>query len=298
MTFTKRLLTVAVAILFALNVHADGWNSFILNYPKSVFGKGSQTWQVATYNDRWTFFANRNGLLQFNGLSWNCFPLHNGIDLRSVSPSADGKRIYVGGINEFGFFTPSPNGKLVYTCLSEMIRPSVPIYYAHDNTGRPATRKETLLNQIPVEAGQTSLGCTSFYLDAGFDPLFPFGYGLSYTTFAYSNIHLASTELKETDKLSVSFDLTNTGKYEGTEVAQLYIQDVTGSVTRPVKELKHFERITLKPGESKTVRFELPISNLAFYNIDMKKVVEPGDFRLWIAGDSQSGTPLTFKVTN
>jgi DNA-binding CsgD family transcriptional regulator len=125
MTFTKRLLTVAVAILFALNVHADGWNSFILNYPKSVFGKGSQTWQVATYNDRWTFFANRNGLLQFNGLSWNCFPLHNGIDLRSVSPSADGKRIYVGGINEFGFFTPSPNGKLVYTCLSEMIRPSV-----------------------------------------------------------------------------------------------------------------------------------------------------------------------------
>jgi beta-glucosidase len=189
-----------------------------------------------------------------------------------------------------------PSGKTPVTFPKSVGQ--IPIYYAHDNTGRPATRKETLLNQIPIEAGQTSLGCTSFYLDAGFDPLFPFGYGLSYTTFAYSNIHLASTELKKTDKLSVSFDLTNTGKYEGTEVAQLYIQDVTGSVTRPVKELKHFERITLKPGESKTVRFELPVSNLAFYNIDMKKVVEPGDFRLWIAGDSQSGTPLTFKVTN
>ena len=164
------------------------------------------------------------------------------------------------------------------------------------NTGRPAQRSEVLLNEIPIEAGQTSLGCTSFYLDAGFDPLYPFGYGLSYTTFQYGNVKLSAKELKETDTLVAEFDLANTGKYTGTEIAQLYVQDKSASVTRPVKELKRFMRIELKPGEKKTVCFELPISELTFWNIDMKQVVEPGDFNLWIATDSQSGTPVTFKV--
>lgn len=172
----------------------------------------------------------------------------------------------------------------------------IPVYYAHNNTGRPATRNEVLLNDIAVEAGQTSLGCTSFYMDAGFDPLFPFGYGLSYTTFKYSNVKLSSAALKKNDVLTVTFDLENTGKYEGTEVAQLYIQDKVGSVTRPVKELKRFTRVTLKPGEKKSVSFELPISELAFWNIDMAKVVEPGDFGLWVAPDSQSGEEVFFKV--
>lgn len=90
----------------------------------------------------------------------------------------------------------------------------------------------------------------------------------------------------------------NTGSYEGTEVAQLYVQDKVGSVTRPVKELKRFARITLKPGEKKNVSFELPISELAFWNIDMQHTVEAGDFNLWVAPDSQSGTPITFKVTD
>ena len=189
-----------------------------------------------------------------------------------------------------------PSGKTPVT-FPKMVG-QIPVYYAHNNTGRPATRNEVLLNDIAVEAGQTSLGCTSFYMDAGFDPLFPFGYGLSYTTFKYSNIKLASYVLKKDDVLTVTFDLENTGKYEGTEVAQLYIQDKIGSVTRPVKELKRFTRVTLKPGEKKSVSFELPISELAFWNIDMAKVVESGDFGLWVATDSQSGEEVFFKVVD
>ena len=189
-----------------------------------------------------------------------------------------------------------PSGKTPVT-FPKMVG-QIPVYYAHNNTGRPATKKETLLDDIQIEAGQTSLGCTSFYMDAGFDPLFPFGYGLSYTTFAYSNIKLSATDLKKDDVLTITFDLENTGSYEGTEVAQLYVQDKVGSVTRPVKELKRFARITLKPGEKKNVSFELPISELAFWNIDMQHTVEAGDFNLWVAPDSQSGTPITFKVTD
>lgn len=189
-----------------------------------------------------------------------------------------------------------PSGKTPVT-FPKMVG-QIPVYYAHNNTGRPATKKETLLDDIEVEAGQTSLGCTSFYMDAGFDPLFPFGYGLSYTTFAYSNIKLSSTNLKKDDVLTITFDLENTGNYEGTEITQLYVQDKVGSVTRPVKELKRFTRITLKPGEKKNISFELPISELAFWNIDMQHVVEAGDFNLWVAPDSQSGAPVTFKVTD
>ena len=189
-----------------------------------------------------------------------------------------------------------PSGKTPVT-FPKMVG-QVPVYYAHNNTGRPATRSEVLIDDIALEAGQTSLGCTSFYMDAGFDPLFPFGYGLSYTTFQYGNVKLSSDNLKKDDVLTVTFDLENTGKYEGTEVAQLYVQDMIGSVTRPVKELKRFTRVTLKPGEKKTVSFELPISELAFWNIDMVKTVEPGDFALWVAPDSQSGEKNLFKVVD
>ncbi|MDD4609191.1 MAG: beta-glucosidase BglX [Bacteroidaceae bacterium] len=188
----------------------------------------------------------------------------------------------------------TPSGKTPIT-FPKMVG-QIPMYYSHKNTGRPATRNETLLDQIPVAAGQTSLGCTSFYLDAGFDPLFPFGYGLSYTTFAYSNILLSATKLQKKDVLTVTFDLKNTGDYKGTEVAQLYIQDKVGSVTRPVKELKRFKRIHLLPGQTEKVTFELPISELAFCNIDMKEVVEAGQFGLWVATDSNSGKELSFEV--
>ena len=187
-----------------------------------------------------------------------------------------------------------PSGKLPMTFLRDAGQ--APFYYNHNNTGRPNNGTETLLKDIPVEAGQTSLGCTSFYLDTGYGPLFPFGYGLSYTKFEYGAPVLEKAELSENDVIRVSFDLKNKGKYEATEVAQLYVQDCVGSVVRPVKELKRFERITLAPGETKTVTFELPVAELAFWNFDMEYVVEPGDFRLWVAGDSASGEPVSFVV--
>lgn len=187
-----------------------------------------------------------------------------------------------------------PSGKTPVTFPKEVGQ--IPMYYSHDNTGRPYTRNEILLDSITVEAGQTSLGNTSFYLDAGFDPLYPFGYGLSYTTFQYNNLKLSSNELSAKQELTVTFDLKNTGNYEGTEIAQLYVRDRVGSVVRPVKELKRFTRVTLKPGESKNVSFTLPVEELAFWNIDMKKVVEPGGFTLWVGKSSQEGITADFKV--
>lgn len=187
----------------------------------------------------------------------------------------------------------------------------VPCYYSHNNTGRPFRGTETMLYDIPLYAAQTSLGNTSYMLDAGFYPQYPFGYGLSYTEFLYSEPVFISGSVdagqadpddsvqpvySASDTIHVETMLSNTGKMEGTEVVQLYIRDLVGSVTRPVKELKAFRRVTLAPGESGKVRFDLPVSELAFYGLDMKKKVEPGDFLLWIAGDSASGTPVGFSV--
>lgn len=188
----------------------------------------------------------------------------------------------------------SPSGKTPVT-FPKMVG-QIPCYYAHNQTGRPAGGYEKLLNDLPLEAGQTSQGCSSYYMDAGFTPLFPFGYGLTYSTFEYSNIKLSNSELKQEDVLTVTFDLENTGCREATEIPQLYVRDKVGSVTRPVKELKRFCRVNLKSGEKRNISFDLPVSELAFWNIDMKQVVEPGEFSLWVAGDSQSGTPLSFKV--
>ena len=120
--------------------------------------------------------------------------------------------------------------------------------------------------------------------------------GLSYSKFTYNNVKLSGTKLKTTDVLTVSFDLTNAGKYDATEVAQLYVQDKFGSVARPVKELKRFDRIALKAGETKTVTFTLPVEELAFWNIDMQHVVEAGDFNLWVGPNSQEGIESSFVV--
>ena len=150
---------------------------------------------------------------------------------------------------------------------------------------------------IPVGAEQTSLGNTSFYLDAGKDPLFPFGYGLSYTTFAYSNLQLSSTQYTRNEVIIITFDLTNTGKTDGTEIAQLYFRDLAASVTRPVKELAAFERIHLKAGETRHIRMELPVKQLSFWNYAMDYCVEPGKFDLWIGGNSREGLKATFNIT-
>lgn len=187
-----------------------------------------------------------------------------------------------------------PSGKLPVTFPRTVGQ--IPVYYSHNNTGRPYQGNETLLDGIALEAGQTSLGNTSFYLDAGNYPLYPFGYGLSYTSFNYGNLSISSDRLRPTDELTVTFEVTNTGKYDATEVAQLYVQDCFGSVTRPVKELKRFARIPLKAGEKKTVSFTLPIRELAFYTIDMKRMVEAGDFNLWVGPNSQEGLQKSFVV--
>ena len=187
-----------------------------------------------------------------------------------------------------------PSGKSPVTFLRDAGQ--APFYYNHPMTGRPNSGTETLLNDIPLKAGQTSLGCTSYYLDTGYGPLFPFGYGLSYTKFEYANIAIDKAEYAEGDTIVVEYDLTNIGNYDATEVAQRYVRDLVGSVVRPVKELKRFERVELKAGETKHCRFELPVAELAFWNRYMEYVVEPGNFQLWVAGDSATGEPLAFAV--
>ena len=187
----------------------------------------------------------------------------------------------------------NPSGKTPVTFLRTVGQ--VPMYYSHNMTGRPY-KGETLLNDIALEAGQTSLGNTSYYLDYGARPLFPFGYGLSYTTFDYSNIALDKTVYPADGMITVSFKLANTGAFDGTEVAQIYVRDLVGSVTRPVKELKHFERVALKAGEQRTVQVQIPVSELAFCGLDGVRKVESGDYQLWVAGDSDSGQSVSFKV--
>lgn len=192
----------------------------------------------------------------------------------------------------FGKVNPSAKTPLTFPRMNGQ----VPIYYAHNNTGRPAKPDEMLIEDIPVGAGQTSVGGRSFYLDAGATPLFPFGYGLSYTNFEYSDLKLASNKLTVGDEIKVSVSLKNTGDYDGTEVVQLYVQDKVGSVTRPVKELKAFQRVELKAGESKEVTFTLPVSELAFWRYDMTYGVEPGDFKLWVGTNSAEGLNAEFSV--
>ena len=152
-----------------------------------------------------------------------------------------------------------PSGKASMTFLRDAGQ--APFYYNHTNTGRPSNGTETLLDDIPLQAGQTSLGCTSFYLDSGYGPLFPFGYGLSYTTFEYGTPVLDKREYGKGDVIRVSCELRNSGDYEAT-----------------------------------TVTMELPVGELAFWNADMEYTVESGDFRLWVAGDSDSGEAVEFSV--
>jgi len=187
----------------------------------------------------------------------------------------------------------NPSGKTPVTFLRTVGQ--APLYYSHHMTGRPYNG-ETLLDEIPEEAGQTSLGNTSYYLDYGAYPLFPFGFGLSYTTFAYSGIALDREAYGTEDTVQVTFTLTNTGACAGTEVAQVYVRDLVGSITRPVKELKHFERVALEPGESRTLTVGIPVADLSFVGLDGVKKVEPGEFQLWVAGDSASGKPVSFEV--
>lgn len=171
-----------------------------------------------------------------------------------------------------------------------------PLYYNHNNTGRPASNI-VLMDDIELEAGQTSTGCTGYYLDAGDGPAFPFGYGLSYTTFAYSDLRLSADKMDRNGELQVACTVTNTGSVAAAETAQLYVRDLVGSLTRPVRELKGFEKIMLQPGESREVKFTVKASDLAFHTSLTNSIIEPGEFQVWVSTDSASGTPAKFTVT-
>jgi beta-glucosidase len=159
-----------------------------------------------------------------------------------------------------------------------------PLYYNHMNTGRPPDANNKY---------------TSKYLDVSWTPLFPFGYGLSYTEFQISNLQLGAQRIRPDGRLTVSVEVANTGKRAGDEVVQLYIRDVAASVTRPVKELKGFQRITLRPGEKRRVEFTLTPEHLGFYDREMRFMVEPGEFKVFV-GDSSADERLqtSFEVVN
>ncbi|WP_299599342.1 beta-glucosidase BglX [uncultured Microbulbifer sp.] len=189
----------------------------------------------------------------------------------------------------------SPSGRLPLTW--PVGAGQIPIYYNHLATGRPATEENyTRIEKIGREVFQHQPGNSSNLLDYGHKPLFPFGYGLTYSEFDYSDLELSSNELDFNGQLEISATITNTGKTTATETAQLYVRDLVGSVSRPVRELKGFERLTLQPGESRTVSFTLAPAQLAFHNADMQQVIEPGDFHVWVAPDAESGLQGSFKL--
>ena len=174
----------------------------------------------------------------------------------------------------------APSGKLTATMPRN--EGQIPLYYNHLNTGRPSPKWFTKF--------------ATNYLDVPNDPLFPFGYGLSYTTFSYSPITLSGNSMTSNGNLTASVTVTNTGNYAGAEVVQLYIRDMVGSIARPVQELKDFARINLQPGESRTVTFNITPDKLKFYNEQYDFVLEPGDFEVMIGGDSQHVQRLPFTV--
>jgi beta-glucosidase len=173
----------------------------------------------------------------------------------------------------------------------------IPIYCMQKNTGRPATPDTHVhMNEIEQGAFQTSIGNTSYHFDAGYTPQFPLGFGLSYTRFEYANIRLSSSRIRSGEVLCVSADLTNRGGVAAEEVVQLYVRDLVGSVTRPVKELRGFQRVALEPGETTTVEFSLTAEDLAFYNRDLRLVPEPGSFHVWIGGCSDTDLQAEFEL--
>lgn len=181
------------------------------------------------------------------------------------------------------FGANNPNGKLPMSFPRNVGQ--LPLYYNHKNTGRPYLG--------PTDPEQKY---KSQYVDVANSPLYAFGFGLSYTTFEYSNMKISSDKIKFDEKLKVSVNVKNTGNYEGQEIVQLYIRDLVGSVTRPVKELKGFEKINLKKGETKTVSFEISSEDLKFYNIDMKNVAEAGDFEVFVGENSDTDRKANFEL--
>jgi beta-glucosidase len=181
------------------------------------------------------------------------------------------------------FGDENPSGKLTATFPRSVGQ--IPIYYNYKNTGRPLSNTEGKFVKF-----------LSNYIDERNEPLFPFGYGLSYTTFSYANLKLSETKMNANGKITAFIDVTNTGNFNGKEVVQLYIRDVVGSVTRPIKELKGFQKIYLNKGETKTVRFEISIEDLKFYNSELEFMAEPGMFDVFIGPNSDTQEKQSFEL--
>jgi beta-glucosidase len=195
------------------------------------------------------------------------------------------------------FGIESPSGKLPAT-FPKMVG-QIPIYYNQKNTGKPPNRDEIVhIDDIAAHAPQTSLGMSAFHLDAGFEPLFPFGFGLSYADFVYDNIHSSANEVVAGDTLTISADLTNRGPVAAVEVVQLYVRDLVGNVTRPVRELKGFKRVPVEPGQTINVAFELDTDELAFFGRDNRLILEAGEFHVWMGGSSATNLRSEFKLVD
>ena len=183
------------------------------------------------------------------------------------------------------FGNENPSGKLTMTFPRTIGQ--IPIYYAAKNTGRPLGNKEGKFEKFKTN-----------YIDERNEPLYPFGFGLSYTTFSYGNLSISSNKMAANETIKVSVPVTNSGNFDGKEVVQLYIRDVVGSVTRPIKELKGFQKIEFKKGETKTVTFEITIDDLKFYNSDLQFVAEPGKFEVFIGTNSDTTSKIEFDLVN
>jgi len=179
----------------------------------------------------------------------------------------------------FGDYNPS--GKLPMSF--PVTEGQIPIYYNHYNTGRPAMNDSDRFYR-------------SAYTDLSLYPKYPFGYGLSYTKFSYSDLKLSKSIIKESDRLTVTVTVSNTGQYDGEETVQLYIRDLVGSVVRPIKELKRFQKVLLKKGESKEINFILTVNDLRFYNDQLQYIYEPGDFQVFVGGSSAEVKQATFTL--
>ena len=189
----------------------------------------------------------------------------------------------------------APSGKLPVTL--PRVTGQIPIYYAQKRTGKPATPDTIVrMEDIPARATQLSIGNTSFHLDVHPSPLFPFGFGLTYTTFRYDNLQLSAPTFRRGETLTVRVDVTNTGPQEATEVVQLYVRDPVASVTRPVRELKAFQRLHLAPGERRSVAFSLGEADLSFVGPAMRRITEAGRFDLWVGGSSDAELHAGFSL--
>lgn len=187
-------------------------------------------------------------------------------------------------ISDVLFGDVNPSGKL--TATFPMNVGQVPIFYNHKNTGRPLGNSEGKFEKFK-----------SNYLDVRNEPLYPFGYGLSYTTFKYDNLQLDTTKIDANGRVNISVEVTNSGNFDGKEVVQLYIRDVVGSVTRPVKELKGFQKVEIEKGETKTVTFKISEEDLKFYNSNLDFVAEPGVFQVFVGTDSNASLSSQFELT-